>query len=57
MTTYSLCKKIIENTTYTSQAKKDDMQIKLDAFLLANRLTQDQYNELTIMLANKEIPI
>jgi hypothetical protein len=46
--TYTYCKKIIENKTYTS---KEDMQMKLDVFLLNNRITQEQYNELTGLLA------
>jgi hypothetical protein len=45
--TYTYCKKVIENRTYTT---KEDMQIKLDVFLLNNRITQEQYNELTAML-------
>lgn len=53
--TYTYCKKVIENTTYTSQAQKDEMQIKLDVFLLNNRITQEQYNELTVLLASKPI--
>ena len=47
MTTYTLCKKVIENHAYTS---KEDMLIKLDVFLLNNRITQDQYNELVNLL-------
>jgi len=45
--TYLFCKKIIENRTYES---KEDMLIKLDVFLLNDRITQDQYNELVSML-------
>lgn len=45
--TYVYCKKIIENKTYESV---EDMQLKLDVFLLNNRITQDNYNELTAML-------
>ena len=43
MTTYILCKRVIKNGAYESV---EDMQIKLDVFLLNNRITQDQYNEL-----------
>ena len=57
MTTDSLCKKVIEVTTYASQIQKDEMQIKLDVFLLNNRITNDQYGELVTMLANKIIAI
>jgi hypothetical protein len=45
--TYIYCKKVIENGTYGS---REDMLIKLDVFLLNNRITQDQYNELVVML-------
>ena len=45
--TYVYCKKIIENKSYESV---EDMQLKLDVFLLNNRITQDNYNELTAML-------
>lgn len=47
MTTFTLCKKIIENQTYKS---KDDMMLKLDVFLLNGRLTQEEYNELMQLL-------
>ena len=53
--TYNTAKKVIENTQYTSQEQKDEMQEKLDVFLLNNRLNQGQYNELTTMLAEKPI--
>ena len=48
--TYTICRQLIERAIYTSQAQKDDMQLKLDVFLLNNRLSQDQYNELTQIL-------
>lgn len=47
MTTYLLCKKVIENGAYSS---RDDMLIKLDVFLLAGRLTTDEYNKLVSLL-------
>lgn len=53
--TYTYSKNLINNTTYTSQAQKDEMQDKLDVFLLNNRLTQVQYQELTNLLAAKPI--
>lgn len=53
--TYNLCKKVIINTEYQTQEQKDDMQLKLDVFLLNNRITQDNYNELTQMLKDKPI--
>lgn len=54
--TYTLCKRVIENTTYTSQDQKNEMQMKLDVFLLNNRFdNQDQYSELTQLLEDKVI--
>lgn len=47
MTTYTLCKKVIENKTYGT---KEEMLLKLDVFLLNNRITQEQYNELVDLL-------
>ncbi len=47
MTTYTLCKTVIENGAYGT---KEEMLIKLDVFLLNNRITQEQYNELTALL-------
>lgn len=46
--TYIFCKKIIQNETYGT---KEEMQLKLDVFLLNNRLTQEEYEELTNLLA------
>lgn len=45
--TYIFCKKVIENKTYST---KEDMLVKLDVFLLNNRITQEQYNELVELL-------
>ena len=45
--TYIYCKKVIQNGTYGT---KEEMQIKLDVFLLNNRITQENYDELTSML-------
>lgn len=45
--TYTYCKKVIENGKYGTV---EDMTIKLDVFLLNNRITQDQYNELIGLL-------
>jgi hypothetical protein len=47
MMTYSYCKKIIQNKTYSS---KEDMMDKLDVFLLNSRMTETEYNELTALL-------
>lgn len=41
--TYINCKKVINNGTY---GIKEEMLEKLDVFLLNNRVTQDEYNEL-----------
>jgi hypothetical protein len=40
--TYTLCKKLISKGNYD----KDSMVDKLDVFLLNNRITDAQYNEL-----------
>jgi hypothetical protein len=40
---------------YTTQAEKDEMQQKLDIFLLNNRITEANYNELTTMLTEKPL--
>lgn len=40
--TYTYCKKIIQSGNY----EKEDMQDKLDIFLLNNRISQEQYSEL-----------
>ena len=47
MTTYLLCKKVIGNGAYGT---KEEMMFKLDMFLLANRITQAEYNELVSLL-------
>ena len=44
---YIYCKKVIQNGTYGT---KEDMMIKLDVFLLNNRITQEQYTELVGLL-------
>lgn len=50
--TYIYCKKVIENRTYGT---KEDMQMKLDVFLLNNRIDQTQYDELTGLLASQTV--
>ena len=40
--TYTRLKKLIENGVYV----KEDMMNKLDVFLMANRITEAQYEEL-----------
>ena len=49
MTTYMLCKKVIENGAYDS---KEEMLFKLDVFLLNNRINQQEYNELAGILGS-----
>lgn len=44
--TYSRLKKLIENGNY----EKESMMSKLDVFLLANRITSEQYNELVNLM-------
>ena len=43
---YKLCKKVIVSGNYD----KEDMQKKLDVYLLCNRITQEQYEELVSMM-------
>lgn len=44
--TYGYCKKIIASGRYD----KDSMKDKLDVFLLAERITDDEYKELMQMM-------
>mgnify|MGYP001013974463 FL=1 len=43
---YARIKKLIERGAY----KKEDMLNKLDVFLMANRITEEQYQELIGMM-------
>lgn len=45
--TYRACKSMINRKSYIS---KEDMRNKLDIFLLNNRITEEEYNELTGLL-------
>lgn len=47
MITYTNCKKVIANGNY---GIKEEMMVKLDVFLLNNRLTEEQYTELSSLL-------
>lgn len=47
MSAYTLCKTVIERKTYKS---KEEMMTKLDIFLLNDRISQSQYNELVELL-------
>lgn len=51
MTTYTLCKSMINRGTYVS---KEDMQLKLDVFFANNRIDQAEYEEMTDLLKSKE---
>lgn len=44
--TYNNCKKLIENKRY----EHEDMLNKLDVFLLGDRITREQYEELVGMI-------
>ena len=48
--TYKTCKLAIERGLYKN---KEDMQTKLDIFLIGNRIDQSEYEELTALLAGK----
>ncbi len=45
--TATYCEKVIRNGTYGTA---DEMKEKLDVFLLNNRITQDEYNQLITFL-------
>lgn len=51
MNTYEACKIVINSGRYGT---KEEMMMKLDIFLLGNRITPDQYNELVELLNSKE---
>ncbi|MDU8964614.1 hypothetical protein [Clostridium tertium] len=48
--TYKLCLTVINKNTYGT---KEEMLEKLDVFLLNNRISQEEYNELAALLDNK----
>ena len=48
---YILLKKKIERKTYNS---KEEMQHMLDLYYFNNRITAEQYEELTALLASQE---
>jgi len=49
--TYILCKNVITRGKETGYLDKVDMMKKLDMFLLHNRITQENYTELTELMA------
>lgn len=44
--TYALCKKLIIKHKEQNNLDAEDMAKKLDVFLLNNRITEEEYNEL-----------
>ena len=50
--TYDLCKKVIEKGTY---GPKEEMLIKLDVFLLNNRISTEEYTELKGIMDSKVV--
>ena len=44
--TYEACKRVIQNRVFD----KEDLLKKMDIFLLNNRLSKEQYNELITLL-------
>lgn len=48
--TYRNCKKLIENGRY----EYEDMLNKLDVFLLGDRITQSEYEELVKMMNDRK---
>ncbi len=50
--TYDSLKILIENGKYKD---KEDMMFKLDIFLLGDRITASEYNELVALLETREL--
>lgn len=48
---YKMCLTVINRKTYSS---KEEMKEKLDVFLLGDRITREQYNELVELLDSQE---
>lgn len=48
--TYKLCATVINKGTYGT---REEMLEKLDVFLLNNRITEEEYNELLALLNGK----
>jgi len=48
---YITCKKVIANQKAAGTLDVEAMTEKLDVFLLANRITAEQYNELVGLMA------
>ena len=50
---YQLLKRMIVTGNY----EKDDMQNKLDVFFAVNRITEEQYLELTELINSKQVEV
>ena len=50
---YALLKRMITTGNY----EKDDMQNKLDVFFAVNRITEEQYLELTELINPKQVEV
>ena len=50
---YTLLKRMIVTGNY----EKDDMQNKLDVFFAVNRITEEQYLELTELINPKQVEV
>ena len=51
--TYKNCKRLIENKKKRGEldsAWVEDMKMKLDVFLMNDRLSEEEYNELFVMM-------
>ena len=53
MNTYILCGVAIKNANYKDLKEKENMQFKLDVFLLNDRIIQTEYEELVELLNGK----
>jgi hypothetical protein len=51
MTTNELCQKVIAKQKQDGSLDVESMTAKLDVFLLNNRISQDQYNELVALMS------
>lgn len=52
--TYTICKKLIEIKDF-DEGEKEDLQNKIDIFLLNNRVSDKEYEELVGLLNAKQI--
>lgn len=48
--TYNTCKKVIETQLRRGTLDADNMKAKLDVFLLADRITAAEYDELVALM-------